>query len=98
MKDQTLSDWEKRFSELFVRDDGLLTKYIFDDSGDIVSTTEAIKEFIRKLLASKREEDKQNKAHAGHKLIKFEYCKDCDSYTVENYWLNLKPLQRERQK
>lgn len=41
------NEWEKRFDDKFVRDDGLMDKYSYLDNGDECVMADAIKEFIK---------------------------------------------------
>jgi len=50
-------DWEKEFDKLFVRDDGLMDKYGWDEHGGQDVMANFIKSFIRSLLLSQHTQD-----------------------------------------
>lgn len=60
VKEQTESgDWQIEFDEKFVRDDGLMDKYAYDEDGDPTPTAEVIKSFITSLLQKAKTENPQ---------------------------------------
>lgn len=84
--------WEERFNEKFLREDGLMDKYTWDEDEEETNTTgNELKKFIRNLLISQREELVQKAKEESRKLF-YQYhcdkhvpCLECSSLAIKEF-------------
>jgi hypothetical protein len=74
------AEWEKEFDKKFVRDDGLMDKYGFDEHGEQDMLAPIIKSFIRQLL---QEQKKKFKEALGEELTKLLNDSTCSLGTTD---------------